>query len=449
MDSKNRFENGTSKMNRRSFLRSTGLAMGAGLAFPGLNSAAAPVPANPQGPDDWTDVRSQFPLEKGTIHMAMMLLASHPKPVKDAIERHRNRFDENPAAYWEDNFMTAEPKLQESAAAYLEADPGEIALTGSTTEGLGTLYTGFRLEEGDEILTTTHDHYSTVKSLEFAAQKNGANIRRVSLYDNPAETSVDEVVGRLAAGVRPSTRLVAVTWVHSSTGVKLPIREMADALAEFNSRRRPSDRIYLSVDGVHGFGIENVSMNELGCDFFVAGTHKWLFGPRGTGIIWAGRDAWDRIIPTIPPFSYSAYAQYLGIADQDEELSFADRLSPGGFHAFDHRWALSEAFDFHMTLGKENVERRTHQLSSRLKEGLGQMEHVTLHTPVSAELSSGINCFEVEGLTPEQVVEKLHEERIVASTSPYRVSYARLTPCIVNTEEEVDTCLRAIERLKA
>jgi selenocysteine lyase/cysteine desulfurase len=50
-------------------------------------------------------------------------------------------------------------------------------------------------------------------------------------------------------------------------------------------------------------------------------------------------------------------------------INFSDLCSPGGFLAFEHRWSLNEAFDFHMKIGKARVEERTHQLSSMLKEG--------------------------------------------------------------------------------
>ncbi len=333
-----------------------------------------------------------------------------------------------------------------SASAYLDVNPSEIALTDSTTQGLGLLYTGFKLSEEDEILTTTHDHYSTEKALEFAAQKNGASIKRISLYDKAADASVDEIVNRMTDAITPATKLIAVTYVHSSTGVKLPIREMADAIKELNGRR--ADRIYLAVDGVHGFGVENITMDQLGCDFFVAGTHKWLFGPRGTGIIWAKEDAWDMIVPTIPAFSYNAYGMYLGMIPEGK-LNFSDLCTPGGYHAFDHRWALNEAFDFHMEIGKDRIENRTHQLSQLLKDGLNEMGHITLHTPHSQVLSSGINCFEVEGMPPAEVIEKLGNNQIVASTTPYRESYARIAPCIINTEEEVMQCLEAVEDLKS
>ncbi len=133
------------------------------------------------------------------------------------------------------------------------------------------------MKSGDEILTTTHDHYSTEKSLEFAAQRNGAAIRRIALYENPANTSVEEVINNLKNAILPETRIVATTFVHSSTGVKLPIKEMSIVIKEVNNNRDESDRIYFCVDGVHGLGVENITVSELGCDFFVAGTHKWLF----------------------------------------------------------------------------------------------------------------------------------------------------------------------------
>jgi len=175
---------------------------------------------------------------------------------------------------------------------------------------LSLLYNGLQLKEGDDILSTTHDHYSTEKSLDFAAKRNGATIRRINLYDAPSTANLDQILANLKQAILPATRVVAVTYVHSSTGVKLPIKAMSETIAEANKNRTAADRIYFCVDAVHGFGIENITVNDLGCDFLVAGTHKWLFGPRGTGIFWAKKDAWDMVAPTIPPFS-QAYLMWM------------------------------------------------------------------------------------------------------------------------------------------
>jgi selenocysteine lyase/cysteine desulfurase len=88
--------------------------------------------------------------------------------------------------------------------------------------------------------------------------------------------------------------VLALTWVHSSTGLKLPLRRIADALNRINADRDERDSVIFCVDGVHGFGIEDVTLADLGCDFLMAGCHKWLFrAPRGTGIVAGTKRGWD------------------------------------------------------------------------------------------------------------------------------------------------------------
>ena len=428
-------------MNRRNFITKTGYTIGAvsilstlGCRFSSATSLG-----------EWEAVRDDFQLNTDKIQMAQFLLASHPSKVRKAIETHRNGLDENTVQYFQSQNRPNVNKVIEAGANYLECDPGEIALTESTTMGLAILYSGLKLKPGDDILTTTHDHYSTEKSLEFAAQRNGASIRRITLYENPANTSVEEVINNLKNAILPETRIVATTFVHSSTGVKLPIKEMSIVIKEVNDNRDESNRIYFCVDGVHGLGIENITVSELGCDFFVAGTHKWLFGPRGTGIIWAKKDAWHMVNAIVPPFG-TAFRMWMGTVPEGK-LTFHERLTPGGFHAFEHRWALKEAFEFHMEIGKEKIQTRTHALNTMLKEGMSNIKHVSLHTPLSNSLSAGINSFEVKGMDPRKVIGKLRKVNIIGSTSPYKTVYARLTPCIINTEKEVKHCIRALEKI--
>ena len=234
----------------------------------------------------------------------------------------------------------------------------------------------------------------------------------------------------MLAAVRPNTRVLTLTWVHSSTGVKMPVRRVADGLATINAGRDERDHVLLCVDGVHGFGVENVAASDLGCDFFVAGCHKWLFGPRGTGLVWGRPEAWPAAGPTIPSFSGGDTP---GAAN-----------TPGGFHSFEHRWALAQAFQFHRRVGRARIAARTHALNRRFKRGLAQMAQVRLYTPQSDRLSAGIVCFDVRGLTPEDVVGRLRARGIIATATPYSPSYARVSPSILNTPGEIDRALAAI-----
>ena len=120
--------------------------------------------------------------------------------------------------------------------------------------------TGSTSAPGQELLTSTHDFFVTHDALQLKADRSGASLRKIPLYEQSAAASASEIVRRVVAAVTPRTRVVALTWVHSSTGVKLPIAAIARALAPLNRGRAEADRILFCVDGVHGFGIENVRL---------------------------------------------------------------------------------------------------------------------------------------------------------------------------------------------
>jgi len=431
-------------MDRRNFINRSGLAAGAILTPIGLKSGT--TFNDSFNPHSWQSVRDQFILKHDHIQMAQMLLASHPRPVREAIEKHRKALDENTALYWEEKWIEQEERVAKAAADYMNVQPGEIALTSNTTHGLALLYNGLKLKPGDEVLQTTHDHYVTDQSLAYACEKIGAIHRKVEEYSDPASVSVDEVVGKLKQAITSQTRVLAVTWVHSCTGVKLPIKAIGAMVKEVNESRDPETRILFCVDGVHGFGNQDEDISSLGCDFFSAGTHKWIFGPRGTGILWGRKEAWSKVAPTIPAFRMYPFMKWMGESPETEK-TFYEMLSPGGFYPYEHRWALDTAFEFQQSIGRKRVYERTTELNKTLKEGMTQIPHLKLFTPVDHTVSAGINCFEVAGFGPEELVHHLHEKGIIASSSPYKVSYARLTPCIINTKEEVVRCIQVLENI--
>jgi selenocysteine lyase/cysteine desulfurase len=434
-------------INRRGFLVRSGLALSAALLTPDVFPPARDsVLAKATSLLDWQGVRDQFPLSPDLIHLAGFFLASHPTPVREAIERHRAGLDANPIDYWITNEKKQEAVVLRAAAEYLGVAPTEIALTDSTTMGLGLLYGGLRLNRDQEILTTTHDHYSTETSLRLRAERTGATVRRIPLYADLRRVSRESLVEKLAKEVRPQTRVVAVTWVHSSTGLKLPIGEMARAIQALNASRGEEDRVIFCVDGVHALGVEDFRLADVGCDFLVAGTHKWMFGPRGTGLVWGHPRAWPMANAVIPTFDSDAYDMWMKIIPP-RPLPPAVHMTPGGFHSFEHRWALDQAFIFHQALGKSRVTRRIRDLNDQLKEGLAAMPRITLHTPMSPDLSAGIVCFEAEEMAPDRVVAELRRRGIVASVTPYATQYVRLAPGLLNSPAEIETVLKEIRSL--
>ncbi|HEY2949043.1 MAG TPA: aminotransferase class V-fold PLP-dependent enzyme [Micromonosporaceae bacterium] len=427
------------ELRRRTLLgaaAAAGVMGSAARCDPAPPSPAAAPSAPPLEPRNWSSVRGQLALDADVAHLATFVFASHPATVRAAIDAHRRGLDADPIRYLAANESRLDEAVAAAAAAYLGGSADGIAFTDSTTMGLGLLYAGLRLRAGAEMVTTAHDFYATHEALRLRSVRDGVTVRRVRLYRDPATATVDEVVSSLARAVTGRTAVVALTWVHSSTGVKLPVRAIADAL------RARNPEALLCVDAVHGLGAEDATPEQLGCDFFVAGGHKWLFGPRGTGLVWGTDRGWTRFSPAIPSFDRRAIGAWLGYATGGAPAGPA--ATPGGYHSFEHRWALAEAFALHAALGRDRVAARTHELAATLKDGLAGLPGVRLITPKDPDLSAGIVCCDVPGVSPAQAVGRLAERRVVASSTPYEPSYLRFGTTIFNNERDVTAAVEAV-----
>ncbi|MFF4198475.1 aminotransferase class V-fold PLP-dependent enzyme [Nonomuraea sp. NPDC001831] len=429
------------QLNRRA-LFGVGVLAGAAAACSSSTPPSPPQPAPSFDPRDWASVRAQFALRRDVAHFAAFTLAPAPAPVRAEIAKHRDGLDADPD-YAPVRDQDPDQPVREAAARFLGGRPEDVALTDSTTMGLGLIYSGLRLRPGQDVLTTEHDFLATHEGLRLLAARTGARVRKVRLYDDPAKATADRMVSTIKAALGPRTRVVAITWVHSSTGVRLPVRQIAAMLADVNARRDEHDRVLLCVDGVHGFAAVADKVTDLGCDFLASGTHKWLFGPRGTGVLW-GR-AWDALSPVIAGFGQKSFEIWqLGTPPGP---TTAELATPGGFKAFEHRWAMPSAFAFQEAIGPDRVQQRVQELAGRLKAGLAGIKHVTLATPMDPALSAGLVCCSITGMEPLQAVDALRRSKVVAGTTPYNGTLLRFGTTIVNTPEQVDQAVKAVAML--
>jgi selenocysteine lyase/cysteine desulfurase len=124
------------------------LAGGAALAVAGCGGSAKRAAVPPE-----------FELSPRWRHFDAFLFAPHPRPVRDAIARHRAGLDAGANVYLHAHELELESAVAREASSYLGVDARELAFTDSTTMGLGLVYRGL-LSPGDEVVTTEHDHYA-------------------------------------------------------------------------------------------------------------------------------------------------------------------------------------------------------------------------------------------------------------------------------------------------
>ena len=187
---------GAPGVDRRSLL-------GLGLAAPSVVAAApalAQSPPSPAAPPDWNRLRGQWDLDWSEVDLSAMLFAANPKPVREAVARHRAALGRNPITYLEANNRRLQNAARVAAGTYFDVPVGQVGLCESTTAGIALVYAGLDLRYGQEVLTTVHDYYVTHEALRLAARRNGASIRKIALHEG----------ARLPSACRRRPRLASV-----------------------------------------------------------------------------------------------------------------------------------------------------------------------------------------------------------------------------------------------
>ena len=404
----------------------------------------------------WEAYRGLFDLDPEVAFLDAMIISSHPEPVRRAIERHQRGLDVDPATYIDDHWHLADMAAQRLAELVGFGDPeGEgperVALTDSTTMGLGLVYGGLDLPKDHHILLpdTSLGFTTNAVALRFYAEDADEDkdprttwrkrVRCFTMYDQLSDVSEDALAAAVISAVRPETAVVGLTWVSSSTGLMLPIRRICDDLKSLN-KARAKDRLHpviVVVDAAHALGVVPFDFDELGADFLVAGCHKWLFGPRGTGCIIGTKDAWPSITPSIDTFRGTK--------------TDGRRNSPGGIHSYANRWALADAVSLHLRHGSDRIWTRTRELFHLLAERLERIPGISLVTPRQDGLSAGVLCCAVEGHTARDAKQLLrHRFRVSCMTSmPDRDGrvYLCFSPSIRNNESDIEAAAKALEHL--
>src|SRR5579859_945899 len=161
--------------------------------------------------------------------------------------------------------MEVRARLRQELARLVGAEPGQIALTTSTTEGCQAVAQGLGLGPGDEVVVSDAEHPGLLGTLA----ATGASLRAAAVLGRPEAEALDQVL----AMVTPRTRLVALSHVLWLSGQVLPIAEI---------RRRSG--LPLLVDGAQSVGAIPVDVTV--ADYYTISGQKWLCGPELTGALY-------------------------------------------------------------------------------------------------------------------------------------------------------------------
>jgi len=377
----------------------------------------------------WEEIRKLYDFEDRFIMMNNGTLGPMPKSVFNTLMRNFRVQVSNP--YDGYNFLpTFRESVRTKLAAFINASPDEVALTSNTTEGLNFVINGLDLEEGDEVLVTNLEHPGHLGPWRLKEKRAGIKIKEVAL--SATTKSVDEIVGAFSAAIGPRTRVISVSHTVFITGLIMPLKEM--------SRLARDKGLLILADSAHGIGMLDLDMEALGVDFFASSPYKWLGAPTGIGLLYVRKEALDKVHPTV-------------VSSGWENNAKASKLDPSGQRSDAILCALDEALNFNNRIGKSRIERRIKALAARLKQELGKIPGVKVHTPVDPYLSAGLTAFSMSGAEASKLVDYLREKynlvvRTTGSTQAGTYGVRVSTPIFVSTKE-VDMVVEGVRTLLA
>ena len=408
---------------RRQVLKS--LAGGAALGALGGKWLSAAAQETVSEEAFWDRVKAQFPIRPGLTMMNSANLCPTHYPVLESLFGLTRDLDGDVSFQNRAKFAGTKDEARSRLAAYVGADPEEIAITRNTTEANNVIINGLDLGSGDEVLVWGENHESNLMAWEVRARRSGFSVKRV---ETPAEPLSSEVLrDRFLGMLTPRTRVLAVSHVSNISGIGLPMKSICEECRTRN--------ILTLVDGAQTLGALNLDLHDMGCDFFTGSLHKWPMGPKETGLLYVRRGSADRVWPSV-----------VGVGYDTAEDKGALKLETLGQRDDPAMAAIVPAMDFLESIGRDRIEARIRVIVARLRRGVETIPGVSILTPADPAINAGILIFSLPGITGSDAFETLYREHDIGSARAGLVDGVRLSPHIYNSLADAD---RVVDALKA
>jgi selenocysteine lyase/cysteine desulfurase len=384
--------------------------------------AAASASLTATGEAYWDLVKAQFRLAPGLLYFNNASLGPSPALVADATETFRKTLDSYPSRYMWGGWQDDKELVREKAATLLGASPEEIAITHNTTEGMNLVAASLELEPDDEVIVADHEHPSGTNPWIYWQEPKGVKLVRPQLPILPSDP--EELVEVYRRAITPRTRVISICHMLNTNGMILPVQQICKLAHD--------QGILVAVDGAQSAAMIDFRLDELGCDFFATSAHKWLFSPKGVGILYARQSSQHLLRPLI-------------VAAGFEDKSIR-RLENYNTRNLPEVLGLGAAIDFHNLIGSRRKSERIYALKHYFLDRIGALDGLTVKSPVADQLSAGILTVEVNDHQVREVHKQLQEQYQIdcRPMDKFTLNGLRVSLSVFNTKEDIDTLVQAV-----
>ncbi len=209
-----------------------------------------------------------------------------PKPVLEVQQRLRDEMEQQPSRFmlreWlpqAGNPLPERPRVRVAAdavASFLGASGKDLVFVDNATAGANAILRSAKLNPGDEIIVLDVGYGAVANTAAYVAREQRAKVVTVIL-PHPV-TSPAQVIDAVTKALTSKTRIAIIDHITSESALLLPIEETV-AICHAKGVR-------VLADGAHAPGAIPLDIPEIGADWYIGNLHKWLYAPRGCGVLW-------------------------------------------------------------------------------------------------------------------------------------------------------------------
>lgn len=373
--------------------------------------------------DYWATIQQAFSVTRGIVNLNNGGVSPSPRLVTEAFVRYTWQ-QEDATAYT--MWQILEPQsetIRTGLAEVFGCSSEEIAITRNASESLEILLMGLDLKSGDEVLSTTQDYGRMLTTLKQRELREGLKLNLIKIPLAP--NNVDTIADAFERAVTPRTKLILVSHQINLTGQILPVKKVCEM-----ARSRGIETI---VDGAHAFAQFDFKRDDLACDYYGTSLHKWIYAPKGTGMLYVKKDK----IPKVWPL----------MAAEDKQKTDIRKFEEIGTHSAAMRLAIGEAILFHNAIGGKRKEERLRFLSRYWMNKLKDVPKVGFNTSFDPRQSCAIANFRVDGVDPVALGAYLMSKHKIFTTPIVHEEFTgiRITPNVYTTLWELDRFCNVVE----
>ena len=362
----------------------------------------------------------EYMFQPGLIYLNTGSLGPTPRSILDAVLRAWNQLETNPVGMsYGGAVHTVADRTRDAVAGLIGCSADEVLLTRSTTNAMNIAALGIDLARGDRVLTTDVEHEGGSAAWKHLEKRRGIGIDRIVI--TPEDHDVRGIIERFDHAITKQTRVISVSHVITSTGLRMPVREIVALVKGRN--------ILTIIDGAQAVGNIDVDVRAIGCDAYAAPGHKWLMAPKGTGFLYISKAAASRI----QPVEWEGGLRYVGPSTGIGPLP----LIVG----------LGAAVEASQTRGIAAAEARNLHLRNRAYDGLKKIGKVQVVSAPPGPLATALVAFRLPKTVDSSAFRNAMREKynlVLKQTEKRWFNGMRLSPHVFNTEADIDAALKAI-----